>query len=150
MKKRSGDPWMRADDYGRGLTGFTANLLVTDVEASLVFQREVLAATVVYSDSDFAALEGCGARWMLHADHTYNDHPMRGVVARLEARGAGVELRLLGRDPDDAERAARKHDFIVLQGAMDKPHGLRECFLIDPDGYVWVPSVALGESREEN
>jgi hypothetical protein len=26
---------------------------------------------------------------------------------------------------------------------MDKPHGLRECIIIDDDGYVWVPGVAL-------
>ena len=29
----------------------------------------------------------------------------------------------------------------VLQEATDKPHGLREAYLYDPDGYVWVPSV---------
>ena len=149
VTKRSGDPWMPADDYGRTLTGFTVNLLVTDIAASLVFQREVLAAAVVYSDPDFAALEGYGAKWMLHADHTYRDHPMRGVVDGLEARGAGVELRLLGRDPDAAERAAREHDFVVLQGATDKPHGLRECFVVDPDGYVWVASVALPAWRDQ-
>jgi hypothetical protein len=26
---------------------------------------------------------------------------------------------------------------------MDKPHGLREAVLVDEDGYVWVPGVAL-------
>jgi hypothetical protein len=26
---------------------------------------------------------------------------------------------------------------------MDKPHGLRECVLLDDDGYCWVPGVAL-------
>ena len=31
----------------------------------------------------------------------------------------------------------------VLDGSMDKPHGLRECYIVDPDGYVWVPSTAL-------
>jgi hypothetical protein len=31
---------------------------------------------------------------------------------------------------------------MVLAGSMDKPHGLRECMLIDDDGYVWVPGVA--------
>ena len=24
---------------------------------------------------------------------------------------------------------------------MDKPHGLREAYLVDVDGYVWVPDV---------
>jgi len=26
---------------------------------------------------------------------------------------------------------------------MDKPHGLREAYLIDPDGYIWVPDTPL-------
>ena len=143
MKLRHGDPWMPADQYGRSLEGFNVNLLVKDVQASLVFQRDVLDARVRYSDPDFAALEYGTARWMLHADHTYQDHPMIGIVTGLEGRGAGVELRLYGRDPDAAEQAARAHDFIVLQGVMDKPHGLREAFLVDPDGYVWVPSVPI-------
>ena len=134
---------MPADEYGRSLEGFNVNLLVKDVEASLVFQREVLAARVRYSDPDFAALEHGRGRWMLHADHTYLGHPMAGIVSGLEGRGGGVELRVYGRDPDVAERAAREHGFYVLQGATDKPHGLREAFLVDPDGYVWVPSVAL-------
>jgi hypothetical protein len=29
----------------------------------------------------------------------------------------------------------------VLAETQDKPHGLRECYLVDPDGYVWVPGV---------
>ncbi len=59
-----------AMEYGRALTGLTINLLVRDVDASLHFQREVLGAKVLYSDSEFAALQGFGASWMLHADST--------------------------------------------------------------------------------
>ena len=55
----------------------------------------------------------------------------------------GAELRLHGRDPDDAEAAARALGLTVMAGAMDKPHGLREAFIIDPDGYLWVPDVPL-------
>lgn len=143
MKRRTGTPWIPADEYGRSLAGLTVNLLVRDVDASVRFQREVIGARVLYADPDFAALEGFGSSWMLHADHTYSDHPMRGVLEGLTARGAGVEIRIPGRDPDRAEAAARENDFVVLQGAMDKPHGLRESFIIDPDGYIWVPSVPL-------
>ena len=28
-------------------------------------------------------------------------------------------------------------------GSIDKPHGLRECMVIDDEGYVWIPSVHL-------
>lgn len=142
MKKRSGDPWMPAPEYGRVLTGLTINLLVRDIAESLIFQREVLNADVVYSDPDFAVLRAYGAEWMLHADHTYQDHPMTGVIDGLQTRGAGVELRLHGCDPDRAEAAARRLDFIVLDGATDKPHGLREAYLVDGDGYMWVVDVA--------
>jgi len=49
-------PWMAADEYGRSLAGFSFNLLVRSVPKAIAFQREVLGATVVYSDTDFAVL----------------------------------------------------------------------------------------------
>lgn len=143
MKLRSGEPWMPADAYGRSLAGLTVNLLTRDMAEALRFARVVLNAQVEYNDADFAALQCCGARWMLHADHCYDKHPMRGVVAGEEPRGTGVELRLHGLDPDAVERAAREHGFTVLDGASDKPHGVREAYVVDADGYVWVPDRAF-------
>lgn len=143
MKKRTGDPWMTAAEYGRSLRGLTVNLLVRDIDTALAFQREVLHAHAIYSDPDFAVVRFGDAEWMLHADHTYTDHPLSGSLGTELARGIGAELRLHGRDPDDAEAAARRRGDIVLQGATDKPHGLREAVLVDPDGYVWVPDVPL-------
>lgn len=144
MKKRTGDPWMPADEYGRGLkAGIGVNLLVSDVERATRFQTGVLKAEVVYADVDFAVMQAGGTQWMLHADHTYLDNPMTGVIAGVEARGAGAELRLYGRDPDEAEAVARAAGYIVLAGAMDKPHGQREAIIVDDDGYVWVPGVSL-------
>jgi hypothetical protein len=144
MKLRTGDAWMPADEYGRSLKGLTVNLLVRDIGQALVFQTEVLGATVVYSDPDIAVVKGFDAEWMLHADHTYDKHAMQNVVAGVSQRGAGMELRLHGRDPDEAEAAAQRLGFQVLAGTTDKEaHGLREAFLIDSDGYVWVPDVPL-------
>ena len=143
MKLSTRDPWMPAPDYGRSLEGLTINLLVSDVAAALAFHREVLDAEVVYDDPDFAVVRRGSAEWMLHADHTYKDHPLHGSLTGELARGIGAELRLHGRDPDEAEAAARRLGFTVLQGAMDKPHGLREAFLIDADGYLWVADVPL-------
>ena len=144
MKLRTGDAWMPADKYGQSLKGLTVNLLVRDIDNALVFQREVLGATVVYSDPDIAVVKGFGAEWMLHADHTYDKHPMQNVAAGVSQRGAGTELRLHGRDPDEAEAAAQRLGFQILATATDKEaHGLREAFLIDSDGYVWVPDVHL-------
>ena len=148
MKKRADDeqPWMAADDYGRTLKpGLGVNLLVRDVAASVRFAEDVLGATATYADPDFAVLRAAGSEWMVHADHTYLDNPLSGIVKDVEARGAGVELRLYGIDPDTAQQAARDGGWIVLAGAIDKPHGLREVILIDDDGYVWVPGTALSK-----
>ena len=81
---------------------------------------------------------------MFHADHTYSDNALAGVVKGVEGRGAGVELRLYACDPDEVERRARALGYTVLAGSMDKPHGLRECVILDDDGYAWVPGVAIG------
>jgi len=137
--KRTGTPWMPAGEYGRALQGLGVNLLVRDVAASAEFARTVLGAEPIYADADFAVLRYGVAEWMLHADHTYEDNPLHGFVAGLEGRGAGIELRLHNCDPDRAEAAARAGDHTVLAGAADKPHGLREAYILDPDGYCWVP-----------
>ena len=135
---------MPADEYGRTLTGFGVNLLVPEIERALRFQTAVLEAEIVYADPDFAVLRGHGAEWMFHADHTYRDHPLYGSLGSELARGVGIELRLHGCDPDAAERRARDLGYTVFAGAMDKPHGLREAYLLDEDGYLWVPDVPLG------
>ena len=138
---------MSAPDYGRSLRpGLGLNLLVRDVTGSVRFATEALGATAVYADEDFAVLRLAGTEWMLHADHTYLDNPLIGIVAGAQTRGAGVELRLYGVDPDAAEKRARAGDWTVLAGAIDKPHGQREAILIDDEGYVWIPSVPLAEA----
>jgi uncharacterized glyoxalase superfamily protein PhnB len=84
-----------------------------------------------------------GGDFMFHADHTYRDNPLSGIVRGVDARGMGVELRIYGSDPDVAEANAKAGGWTVLSGALDKPHGLRECMIIDDEGYVWIPSVHL-------
>jgi catechol 2,3-dioxygenase-like lactoylglutathione lyase family enzyme len=145
MAKKRGDsqPWMPAPDYGRSLRGFHVNLLVKDVARSVAFAQKVLNAKVVYADADFAVLTHGAAEWMLHADHTYGSHPLLALTGDGAVRGAGVELRLHDHDPDKAAAAAAGHGYTVLAGAADKPHGLRECYIADPDGYVWVPDRPL-------
>ena len=144
-KRRVGDPWLSAADYGRSLRGIGINLLVYDIKRAVEFQTEVLGALAVYSDPDFAVMKGFGTEWMLHADHTYSNHPLRGSLNSSLARGVGVELRLHGCDPDAAQERAVARGEIILAEATDKPHGLREAYLIDPDGYIWVPDVPFSE-----
>lgn len=141
MKLRTGDPWMPAPAYGRALRGLTLNLLVRSIAAALPFHREVLGAEVVYSDPDFAVLRYGEVEWMLHADHTYLEHPLHPSLAEAGPRGVGAEFRLHGCDPDAAEATARRLGYTVLARTTDKPHGLREVYLVDTDGYLWVPDV---------
>jgi catechol 2,3-dioxygenase-like lactoylglutathione lyase family enzyme len=143
MKARTGEPWMAADAYGRSLKGFGVNLLVRDVARAVAFQTEVLGAELVYADADFAVLSHDGRQWMLHADHTYAEHPLLALTGDGAIRGAGAELRLYGVDPDAAEARAKARGDTVLASSADKPHGLRECYLADPDGYIWVPGKAI-------
>jgi catechol 2,3-dioxygenase-like lactoylglutathione lyase family enzyme len=142
--KRTKTPWMKAEDFGRSLPlGLGVNLLVTDMAAMEAFCRDVLGAHIIYADEDFAAIELLGSIFMLHADHSYLDNPLTGIVNGAETRGAGIELRLYGADPDQIEKKAISGGHVVLAGAIDKPHGLRECYIVGPDGYVFVPSARV-------
>ena len=62
---------MTPPEYGRTLTGASLNYLVRDVERSLPFYIDLLGFRSLYSDPDFAALEGHGIKVQLHADHIH-------------------------------------------------------------------------------
>jgi catechol 2,3-dioxygenase-like lactoylglutathione lyase family enzyme len=143
-KKRTGEPWMPADAYGRSLPALTINLIVRDVARSVAFYIDVLVAELQYADPDFAALRVQGVDFMLHADHTYEEHPWQGRLIAGRDRGLGAEVRLFGVDPDGVEKRARDTDALVLKAAHDRGHGLREVWVQDPDGYVWAVGVPIG------
>ena len=90
---------MPADEYGRTLPPLSFNLLVRKLSRSIPFYENVLGAEVVYWDEDFAALKIGGVDFMLHADHTYEDHPWVDPLASGMMRGLGAELRALGSRP---------------------------------------------------
>jgi catechol 2,3-dioxygenase-like lactoylglutathione lyase family enzyme len=142
---KAGKEFMSAEDYGRSLSGLGVNLLVRDVARSAAFAKEVLGAVVAYADADFAVIRYTMGRrpaeWMLHKDPTYHANPLLGLLNGVDVRGAGAELRLYDCDPDRASARAKALGHIVLADAQDKPHGLREAFILDPDGYCWVPGV---------
>lgn len=143
--KRTKTPWMKAEDFGRSLPrGIGINLLLPEIAPMEAFLRDVLGAGIVYADEDFAAVELLGSVLMLHADHSYEDNPMSGVIEGVVQRGTGIEIRVYGLDPDLAEARARELGHHVLAGSIDKPHGLRECHIVGPSSYVFVPSLAIG------
>ena len=133
-----------AEAYGQSLRGFGVNLLVTDIATQIDFASRVLMATCLMQNDQFAILQYGQSQWMLHQDSTYKKHPLSGLLAHQEGRGIGVELRLYDTDPDLAEARARERGDTVLAGSLDKPHGMRECYLLGPDGYCWVLSKPTG------
>ena len=146
MKLRTGDPWMSAKDYAKTLSGLSLNLVVQDVAVAVSFAEAVLHAKKVYADPDFAVMQVGQTQWMLHADHCYDQHPMGASLQNQASRGIGIEIRLHGVDPDQAQARATALGHQVLSGAQDKRHGVREAYLVDPDGYIWVPDVPLKEA----
>ena len=149
MKLREGDPWMPAPEYGHSLKGLTLNLLVHNIAVAVDFQTRVLNARVVYCDADIAVLQAYETQWMLHADHTYLENPLYDLISHENQRGKGVEIRLHGCDPDQAVERAKQYGYPVFAEAKNKPHGLRECYLPDPDGYMWVPDVPCDDDSHQ-
>ena len=87
MKKSNKTPHMAPPDYGHSLGGFTVNLLTADIGRALVLQRDVLQAQVLHEDEDLLILHGYGSDWMVHADHTYEKHPLLDDTRRQARRG---------------------------------------------------------------
>ena len=133
-----------AVQVGHALEDFGVNLLVREVARTVAFMTEVLEFESVRDSEDYALLRHGERFYQLHSDQTYSNNPLPSVVPESGPRGGGVELRLFEVDPDQAEARARARGDMVLMASADKPHGLRECFLLDPDGYCWVPSRPIG------
>ncbi|MCV6586146.1 MAG: glyoxalase [Marinibacterium sp.] len=130
-----------ADGFGRSLRGIGLNLLVRDVGASCDFLIAVFGMTAHQPTADFAILRYGDQVFQIHSDGTYHANPLLGLLPDAPPRGAGIEIRLYDSDPDAAvARAGAVPQATVLQAPTDKPHGLREAYILDGDGYAWVPS----------
>jgi uncharacterized glyoxalase superfamily protein PhnB len=136
-------PRMSGADYGRSLTGLGFNLIVSDLEKAIRFARQVIQAEVFFRTDVFAAMTLSGQHFMLHINDSYRGNELHATLMSDAPRGVGIELRCYHVDPDAAEARAREAGYTVLAGALDKPHGLRECMILDEDGFVWIPSKHL-------
>lgn len=132
-----------ADDFGKSLRGLGVNVLVRDVRASAGFLRDVFGLGIHRLSDDFAIVSYGTQVFQLHSDGTYHSNPLLNLLPENPPRGAGVELRLYDTDPDAAVARAEALGAVILQAATDKPHGLREAYILCDDGYAWVPSRAL-------
>lgn len=130
-------------DFGASLTGIGINLLVRDVLAEARFLTQVFQMQGHRISADFAIMQHQSQLLQLHSDGTYFSHPLLDLLPENPPRGAGCEIRLYHCDPDQAADKAEHAGGMVLQPPTDKPHGLRECYILCPDGYAWVPSLAI-------
>lgn len=133
-----------ANDFGRSLRGMSLNILVRDVQAQVRFLVSVFGMRAHRVSADFAIMDYHGQIFQLHADATYSANPLLSLLPEAGARGAGAEFRLFETDPDQAvERARNFPEATILQMPAIKPHGLREAYILCPNGYAWVPSVPI-------
>ncbi|MCA0870560.1 glyoxalase [Seohaeicola saemankumensis] len=134
---------VKADDFGRSLSGMGLNLLVRDVPAQCALLEAVFDMRSHQVSPDFAIVTYGAQVFQLHADGTYHANPLLGLLPETPPRGAGLEIRLYDSDPDVAAARAEAAGATILQPPTDKPHGLREAYILCANGYAWVPSRPL-------
>ncbi|MCV3269830.1 VOC family protein [Roseobacter sinensis] len=132
-----------AEDFGKSLRGIGLNLLVRDVRETATFLEHVFGMGVHRLSEDFAILTYGVQLFQLHSDGTYGSNPLLGLLPENPPRGAGIEIRLYDTDPEAAVARAEAAGAVILQAPTDKPHGLREAYILCGDGYAWVPSRPL-------
>lgn len=133
-----------AEEFGASLRGLGLNILVRDVEAEVRFLSQVFDMGAHRVSRDFAIMSYGDQLFQVHGDQTYHANPLPSLLPETGARGAGAEFRLYDTDPDAAEAKAEAAGGMVFQATCEKPHGLRECYLLSPAGYAWVPSRPIG------
>lgn len=127
----------------RSLIGFGINMLVTDMAKSVAFLDDVFGLACEYQDEDFAIIKHDGVILMMHSDASYAENTLLSLTGDGAVRGAGLEIRLYGIDPDTAFQKAKAKGHYILAEPENKAHHMREAYIVGPDGYVWVPSIVL-------
>lgn len=132
-----------ADEFGASLRGLGINILVSDVPRCVDFLTQLFEIKAHQASADFAIMMYQSQIFQLHSDATYSAHPLLPLMPENPPCGLGIELRLYDSGLDAAAVRAEPLGAIILQAPSDKPHGLRECTILGPDGYLWVPSRPL-------
>lgn len=132
-----------AATFGASLRGIGLNILVRDVRATAAFLNTVFGIGIHQLSNNFAIATYGSQVFQLHADGTYSTNPLLNLLPENPPRGAGAEFRLYDTDPDEATTRAEAAGGTILAPPADKPHGLREAYILDADGYAWVPSRPL-------
>lgn len=132
-----------AEAFGPSLRGIGLNLLVRDVRREVAFLETVFGMKAFQPTTDFAIMSYGNEVFQLHSDGSYRSNPLLGLLPETPPRGAGLEIRLYDSDPDDVCALVEDAGGTILQGPTDKPHGLREAYVLCENGYAWVVSRPL-------
>ncbi len=132
-----------AGDFGKSLRGIGINLLVRDVVEQCRFLEAVFLVRTHQVSADFAIVTYGDQVFQLHSDGTYHSNPLQGLLPDNPPRGAGIEIRFYDTDPEEVVKRAKALNAVILQEPTDKPHGLREAYILCENGYAWVPSRPL-------
>tara|TARA_R110000787_G_scaffold64688_6_gene145946 strand:+ start:7217 stop:7669 length:453 start_codon:yes stop_codon:yes gene_type:complete len=142
--RRKGTPMdfetVAAGDLGTSLRGLGLNLLVRDVKREVAFLETVFGMKAHRVSADFAIMIYEDQVFQLHSDGTYHSNPLLGLLPENPPRGAGIEIRLYESDPEDVCTKVEAAGGTILQGPTDKPHGLKEAYVLCENGYAWVAS----------
>jgi predicted enzyme related to lactoylglutathione lyase len=134
-----------AAEFGKGLRGIGINLLVRSVGTQVTFLETVFGMRAHQPTADFAIMVYGTQVFQLHSDGTYHSNPLLGLLPENPPRGGGIEIRLYDTDPEEACARAQTVGGTILQSPTDKPHGLREAYILCENGYAWVPCRPLNE-----
>ena len=110
-------------------------LFVDELAASIAFYVDALGFREEQREDDYASLRngavvlGLGLARRLPASHHFGQEALR------RQRGVGVEIVLEVADVDAAYRLAEASPYPVAEAPTDRPWGLRDFRIVDPDGY---------------
>lgn len=110
-------------------------LFVDDLAASIAFYVGALGFREEQRQDDYASVRngavvfGLGLASQLPLTHHF------GPLALRRQRGVGIEIVLEVADVDAAYRVAEASRYAVASPPTDRPWGLRDFRIIDPDGY---------------
>jgi len=121
------------------------NLMVRDIATSVAYYSEVFDLKLIMSTDDsqnyvegmidgavFAMLDGEAGRIMLQKQESLTEEWAGFANVELPAQGASFYFR----DVDPDQVASRVPAESILRGPEQTWYGMRELWLLDPDGHV--------------
>jgi uncharacterized glyoxalase superfamily protein PhnB len=120
----------------RELAPVAPELFVPDVGEALRFYADNLGFKVMRVEPEgepsarsiFAVVALGEAHILLAHESLYNGAP-------LKERGAGVDIRVMVNDVDSVYERCRKAGIPIIHGIADRPYGLRDFIVADPNGF---------------